>query len=62
VEELVKDLIASDDPDITQNFCAIDFKTIQRIVVSVEGINAKLNEDMIPFRFIVSELGNYCLH
>jgi hypothetical protein len=40
----------------------MDFKTIQRIFISVEGIVAKLNEDMEPFSFIVSEHGSTCLH
>ena len=62
MEDLVQELILADDPNITQKFCAMDFKTIQRIVVSVEGIVAKLNEDMEPFSFIVSEHGSYCLH
>jgi hypothetical protein len=43
VEELVRELIVSDDSNITQKFCAMDFKTIQRIVVSVEGIVVKIN-------------------
>ena len=55
-------LIVAEDPNITQKFCAIDFNTIQRIVVSVGGIVAKINEDMEPFSFKVSEQGNYCLH
>jgi hypothetical protein len=43
VEKLVQDLISADDPNIVQKFCAIEFKTIQRIVVGVEGIVTKLN-------------------
>lgn len=62
MEELVKELQQADDQIITQKFCAMDFKTIQRIVVSVEGIETKINEDMEPFSFILSEYGNYCLH
>ena len=54
MEELVKDLIIGDDPNIAQKFCAIDFKTIQRIVVGVEGIVTKLNEDMETCSFAVS--------
>jgi hypothetical protein len=33
----------------------MDFKIIQRIAVSVEGIVSKINEDMEPYSFIVSE-------
>jgi hypothetical protein len=51
VENLVRELIVSDDPNITQKFCAMDFKTIQRIVVSVEGLVSKINEDMEPYSF-----------
>ena len=62
MEELIQELINADDPNITQQFCAMDFKTIKRIFISIEGIVAKLNEDMEPFSFIVSEHGSYCLH
>jgi hypothetical protein len=62
VEELVRELIVSDDPNITQKFCAMDFNIIQRIVVSVEKIVVKINEDMEPYCFTVSENGSYCLH
>ena len=48
----------SDDPNIIQKFCAIELKTIQKIVLGIEGIVAKLNEDMEPFSFIVSEHGS----
>jgi hypothetical protein len=57
VDDLVNDLILSDDPNITQKFCAIDFKTIQKIVVSIEGLISKINDDMEPYSFIVSEHG-----
>jgi len=40
----------------------MDFKTIQRVAVSVEGIVSKINDDMEPYSFIVSEHGSYCLH
>jgi hypothetical protein len=40
----------------------MDFKTIQRVAVRVEGIILKINEDMEPYSFIVSEHGSYCLH
>jgi hypothetical protein len=40
----------------------MDFKTIQRIFVSVEGIVSKINDDMEPYSFKVSEKGIYCLH
>jgi len=33
----------------------MDFKIIQRIAVSVEGKVSKINEDMEPYSFIVSE-------
>ena len=62
MEDLVKELILADDPNITQKFCVMDFKTIQRIFVSIEGIVDKLNEDMEPFSIKVSEQGSYCLH
>ena len=62
MEELVQKLIDDDDPNFTQKFCVMDFKTIQRIVVSIGGIVTKINEDMEPFSFRVSEHGNYCLH
>jgi hypothetical protein len=52
----------SNDPNITQKFCGIDFKTIQKIVQGIEGIVAKLDEDMEPFSFKVSEHGRDCLH
>ena len=40
----------------------MDFKTIQRVADKVEGIISKINEDMVPYRLIVSEHGIYCLH
>ena len=52
----------SDDPNIVQKFCALDFNSIQKIVLGIETIVAKLNEDMEPFSFKVSEHGSYCLH
>ena len=62
MEELVKELQQADDQIITQKFCAMDFKTIQRIVVNVVELETKINKDIEPFSFIVSEYGNYCLH
>ena len=62
MEKLVKDLISTDNTKFAQKFHALNFKTIQRIVVEVEGVVAKLNEDMEPYSFIVSENGAYCLH
>jgi hypothetical protein len=40
----------------------MDFKTIQRVAVRIEGLVSKINEDMEPYSFIVSEHGSYCLH
>jgi hypothetical protein len=40
----------------------VDLKVIQRVVAGVQGIVDKINEDMYPYRFIVSEQGCCCLH
>lgn len=40
----------------------MDNKIIQRIAAGVEGIVTKINEDLIPYRLAVSEIGISCLH
>jgi len=40
----------------------VDLKVIQRVVAEVQGVVDKINEDVEPYRFIVSEQGFYCLH
>ena len=40
----------------------MDFKSIQIIVVAIESILNKINEDLEPYSLRVSENGTYCLH
>ena len=40
----------------------MDLKVIQRVVEGVQGLVDKINEDMKPFNFIVSEQGIRCLN
>lgn len=40
----------------------MDLKVIHRVVAGVQGLVDKINEDMEPYRFIVSEQGCCCLH
>ena len=40
----------------------MDLKVIQRVVAGVQGIVDKIDEDMEPYRFTVSEQGCICLH
>lgn len=46
IEELIQELIIAEDLNITQKFYAMDFKPIQKVAVTVEGIISKINEDM----------------
>lgn len=43
-------------------FCAIDFKVVQRIAKSIEDIVDNINEDIEPYWLKVSEQGRDCLH
>ena len=52
----------SEQPNITQEFCAMDFKVVQRIAKSIEDIVVSINEDMEPYWLTVSEHGRDCLH
>ena len=54
VDKLVNDLINSDDPNITQQFCTMDFKVVQRIATSIDDIIFIINAEMEPYCLRVS--------